>query len=413
MVSARALGLALAALALAACGRWELDLARREGDAGIDPDGGALDADAGRTGSLCAGLITDTAPHPMSALARPAVGVAMTDPEFRATIRRVTATTGTAIVPLQSGTSAWNADESWLVLYEAGVGHRLYEGRSYAFVRDLVVAPADIEQIYWDASDPDVFYFPADRSLYRYRVASDATELVRTFGDCTVDVVATSSGGMSWDSREIGLACGDRAFFYDPSNDTLGPAATTSVGAPLAAASGVGGLLGATVVGRDLVARRVLDLASITENGSLGLATDGHDVLYTVAYGPGPAGSPVGTLVAFDLSDGSSRLIIGEGTGYPYPGDTTQISATARARPGWVAVSSVGDVTGREVLGSEILLADTSPGGVVCRVAHHRSSGAGWAQPNVVLSPSGTRALFASDWGGGAVDTYVVELPLR
>ena len=35
-----------------------------------------------------------------------------------------------------------------------------------------------------------------------------------------------------------------------------------------------------------------------------------------------------------------------------------------------------------------------------------------WAEPHTVPSPSGTRALFASDWGGGAsVDTYVIELP--
>jgi hypothetical protein len=50
----------------------------------------------------------------------------------------------------------------------------------------------------------------------------------------------------------------------------------------------------------------------------------------------------------------------------------------------------------------------------VCRVAHHRSQERqdyGGA-PHVTGSPSGTRALFASDWGDGpSVDTYVVELP--
>jgi hypothetical protein len=82
-----------------------------------------------------------------------------------------------------------------------------------------------------------------------------------------------------------------------------------------------------------------------------------------------------------------------------------------------VAVSVVGNVNGQTTLNSELLLADTNPGGKVCRVAHHRSWGkAGprdyWAEPHVVVSPSGTRLLFGSDWGGGAtVDAYVVELP--
>ena len=66
----------------------------------------------------------------------------------------------------------------------------------------------------------------------------------------------------------------------------------------------------------------------------------------------------------------------------------------------------------------------------VFRVAHHRSTGNWssapqsnyWAQPNVTLSPSGTRILVQSDWGDGnprapvvnpdaPVDTYVIELP--
>ncbi|MCY1006945.1 hypothetical protein OV079_15550 [Nannocystis pusilla] len=35
-----------------------------------------------------------------------------------------------------------------------------------------------------------------------------------------------------------------------------------------------------------------------------------------------------------------------------------------------------------------------------------------WAAPTAVPSPSGTRILFGSDWGGGeTVDAYVVELP--
>ena len=77
----------------------------------------------------------------------------------------------------------------------------------------------------------------------------------------------------------------------------------------------------------------------------------------------------------------------------------------------------MGDVAGQGVLDQELVLADTAPGGKVCRVAHHRSHGKDgpkgyWAEPHAVPSPSGPRILFGSDWGGGAsVDAYVVELP--
>ncbi len=71
---------------------------------------------------------------------------------------------------------------------------------------------------------------------------------------------------------------------------------------------------------------------------------------------------------------------------------------------------------GQDVLDNELLLADTNTG-EVCRIAHHRSHGGNgpqgyWAEPHASISPSGTRVLFGSDWGGGeTVDTYVIELP--
>ncbi|HBA34039.1 MAG TPA: hypothetical protein DCZ12_07900 [Gammaproteobacteria bacterium] len=94
------------------------------------------------------------------------------------------------------------------------------------------------------------------------------------------------------------------------------------------------------------------------------------------------------------------------------------MSALALKRPGWVAVSMVGKGKGDRLLDNELLLVNANPGEEeVCRIGHHRSMGREgprkyWAEPHVVISPTATRVLFASDWGGGeSVDTYVVELP--
>ena len=165
---------------------------------------------------------------------------------------------------------------------------------------------------------------------------------------------------------------------------------------------------------------RTVPLGDPSSHSSLGLSgTTGHDVLSSVVFDPPPGGSEaadVGTLVSFDLQTGARKVVVGLATGYPYPPSTTHVSALAHRRPGWVGVSVVGDPAGRRVLEQELLLANVDTG-KVCRVGHHHSfakEGAWgyWAEPHVVISPTGTRLLFGSDWGNGAaVDTYVVELP--
>ena len=142
------------------------------------------------------------------------------------------------------------------------------------------------------------------------------------------------------------------------------------------------------------------------------------DALYE-ACDEGPGGNDdIGALVTWDLTNATSSVIIGPDTGYPYP-PTSHISAMAWEQPGWVFVSTLGDTSGAGLLDLEMLIADTNTG-TVCRIGRHRSWGKEnthleepyWAEAHMVPSPSGTRAVFASDWGNGTtVDTYVVELP--
>ena len=100
----------------------------------------------------------------MTALAKPALGKTAVDAEFGTTLRRITAVAGSganaAIVPMYTTISAWNADESLLILYDVGGGgHQLYDGKSYQLLHPLDINPADVEQVYWDTSDPDLLYY--------------------------------------------------------------------------------------------------------------------------------------------------------------------------------------------------------------------------------------------------------------
>jgi hypothetical protein len=388
---------------------------------------------------LCAGLVRDLDPHPMSPLAAPAVGESVIDPEFGTRIRRLTAVStsegeNAVIKPVYSTVQAWNADESRLVLWHRGKGHELYDGRTYRFIRPLnLLSPTDLEQVLWDPIDPDVLYYPSNYNavpnLMRYRVSTNTSVVAKHFEFCPTGdwgrLLSLGSDPMylSWGrgSLLIGLSCGETKFLYDIRSDRV--LGRTRVSTRITAQPGASGQVAWFFDGRvyDTSFRPLRTLAvDPSSHSSLGLSgTTGHDTLNTVVFDPPPGGSAsadVGTLVSFDLQTGARKVVVGFATGYPYPPSGTHISAVAHKRSGWVAVSAVGNPRGQGVLDQELLLANVDTG-TVCRVGHHRSFAREgrwdyWAEPHVVISPTATRLLFGSDWGNGpAVDTYVVELP--
>jgi len=382
---------------------------------------------------LCAGLVQDKLPRPMTALAKPAVGVAVTDAEFGTQIRRITAASGSgaAIVPMYTTISAWNADESLLILYSVGGGgHQLYNGKTYQFVRALDdINPADVEQVYWDTANPDILYYVDNQTFIRYHVSAKTTDKLHNFGNICGSASVTNGTDpmfMSWDSHRLGLTCGSLMFIYDSSTDSV--LGTTNVnGTPPAqvAPSGTLAYLEAgsgEVLDANLTLQRSLGLQVPDNHASLGQLANGHDTWNGAVYDDGndDANSNVGILVTWDLTNGTGGAVIGPKTGWPYPPDG-HISAMAYRQPGWVFVSTIPNesagLQGQTLLAMENLIANTNTG-TVCRVGRHRSWGKNnqlikyWAEPHTVPSPSGTRAAFASDWGGGTTaDTYILELP--
>ncbi len=388
---------------------------------------------SGNTANLCDGLITDKIDHPMTALAKPATGTTVIDPQFGTSIRRISsAETSAVIKPMYSTIQAWNADETYLILYHtrgSNNGHHLYNGKTYQYIRKLNITPPDLEQVFWHTLDPDILMYidnSGTPSLIAYKISNNTKTTLTVFNNCST--VSSGSDPMytSWDSDVIGLLCqqstGRQYFNYRISNNTESPRQVANgTAAPQSSASGnlffYPGSNSANILDFSGTLQRTLDLGNPFDHASLGMLADGTDMYYGVDFG-GAANCKPGALVAHNLSNGNCNVIIGQATGYPFPPSATHISAISHKNPGWVAVSIVGNVDGQTVLNNEILLANTNPpGGTVCRVAHHRTWGkAGpqgyWAEPHVVISPSATRLLFGSDWGGGdSVDAYVIELP--
>ena len=310
----------------------------------------------------------------MTTLAKPAIGATVIDAEFGTTIRRITAVAGSganaAIVPMYTTISAWNADESLLILYSVagGVGHQLYDGKTYKLLRSLDINPADIEQVYWDTSDPDILYYVDDQEFIRYHVNAGTQDKLHSFsGLCGSDSVSNGDDPMftSWDSHRLGLYCGNQMFIYDISTDSvLGPRPVSGTPPAQVAPTGTLAYLEAgsgQVLDANLNLVRSLGLQVPDNHASLGQLANGHDTWNGAVYDDGndDTKSNVGILVTWDMTDGTGGAVIGPKTGWPYPPDG-HISAMAYKRPGWILCrpcqTTVRGFRGRPCLGWRISL---------------------------------------------------------
>lgn len=352
------------------------------------------------TANLCEGLVRDKNPRSQSALAKPERGKSYVDPAFGTTIRRITDAkaqfSASVAKPVYSTIPAWNADESYLILYVtqgSNTGHHLFDGRTYEHIRRLDIDPADIEHFYWSSTDPDVIYYPSGRNLIEYHVSTGQKKTLYT-APSPIDFGDDPMYG-SWDNRVYALESGSTGYILTlPS--TTSPSMSNAW--PHVGPSGTRAVMGDGVYDVATWQRLRTMRLDLVEHAALTRNAAGEDLWAAVQFG-----RYEGTLITENLHTGEVRSIIGTENGWRYPGTDTHISGHAFQRPGWVAVSSVG--------WGEILLANVDDG-TVCRIGHHRSpSGDYWAEPHVNISPSGTRVLFGSDWGGGVVDTYVIELP--
>lgn len=173
------------------------------------------------------------------------------------------------------------------------------------------------------------------------------------------------------------------------------------------------------------------------EHAAIGRMPNGHDAIFSPRYDPAPNGCDAdsdagqGALVAHDVEAGTCRVMVGLSNGWGYPLSGVHLSSVSRQNPGWVTMTTIGNrnmsylTNGRAapVLFSEISLTYANPDNpTTCRIAHTRTMGksakkgdsyrgAYFGEPHAVMSPSGSRVLFNSDWyDSGSVDTYAVNL---
>ncbi len=409
---------------------------------------------------LCEGLITDQEPRRVKAVKRPPFSQRYRDPAFGTTVIRITNSQPDEVYkPVYSTIQAWNADESLMLLYKKKGkenAHILLDGFTYEPIKALDIGPADLEEVFWSHSDPDILFYaskqyPTYGDFIKLNVRTGEEVVLRNFEDVCGKNNTPSAGGdpmmHSMNDDLFGFRCdtGDNwtMMSYEVSTDTL---LTQPLGegtpyenwsAPLPLPDADGFWLQGKILEKDLkTVRTEFDMYKHHEHADYGYAWDGREVYYAVAFDASKEGcggdvyGGVGHLIEHDMKTGECRPVINEKDGWPYTTRGTHISARATRKPGWVAMSSIGygkydlfkSQRKASPLFSEVYLVDTNPKSErVCRVAQHRSYAKDaqngdfhpyFGEPHATISPSGTRILFSSDWyDSGSVDAYVVELP--
>ncbi len=376
-------------------------------------------------------IANDLEAHPMQDIARPEYLKTIVDPSFGTIIRRISnAGDGGVIKPMYSTIQAWNADETRMILYDQTNGvHQLLDGMTYEFIRNLDdVRPDDVEQLFWDFNDADILYYldASTDDFIKYSISSLTKEILVNLKDISGCDGSISMGNdvqmMSWDSDVIGFRCDNSTTYsYRFSTRELTPFNLDDVNYAAVMPAPSGTLFYHNVSSYDANGNFVARLnKSKPEHSCLGQMTDGTDTDYSVSFDGGPNGGCQGNIIAFDLNTGNCTPVISESLGYAYPKTGTHISAVAHKNPGWIAASMIGfQGDGQALLDQELVIARVAPGSVdVYRIGHHRADEDQfdyWGEPHAVISPTGTRVLFGSDWSGSedgkSVESYVVELP--
>jgi len=414
--------------------------------------------------NLCAGFDGSKLRRSIPRLDKPSYLEPYHDPTFGAKVTRITNSAhGEVNKPAYSTMQAWNADESLMILYRTGVegtGHYLHDGHTYERIGQLDIFPSDIEDVFWSYEDPNSFYYISrDQDKKGYFLRANAVTgkeilVLDTNKVCSAGTQATAGDDVqmhSHDDDTFGFSCavsGDRslAFTFKQSTgevsklDAGGSSGIDSDIAPMVAPSGNRHLIPPVLLSENLTDTNFeIDYAQ-SEHSSTGKAWNGEDAFFSTIFNGSPRGCDdekwrgVSLLTEFNLEQRTCRTILSQSDGWPPTRSGTHISATGYKKPGWVAISSIGnkdlhylrvdtlqDKTA-PVFFSEIVLVNTHPEEpAVCRLAQHRSNGKSarnggydpyFSEPHATLSPSGTRILFGSDWyDSGSVDAYVLELP--
>ncbi len=367
--------------------------------------------------------VSGTQEVPEEDVARPDLGESVVDPTFGTTIQSVGESSSVAsFMPLQVR-PAWNADGSRLLMYRSDSGFSIVDAETLVEGSALPINPADIEQVYWHPANPDLLYFVdnADSTavqLKSFNVETSSAATVYTYDGCT-RVSGFDSIRISAERLNLGQLCmtDDGPFMVTvnlvtgaalrvPAGDFGAPQPTPSSGRYVARTAD-----GRVAVLDDQLRPTGVEFAIGDDAVAVIETAQGKELLVTTIFSGDD--NVIGSVVAFDLADGSPTVVVGPSSGYPYPPAVGGL-ATSVANDGRVVLATEWDPEQSSLTGEIIVIDFDQPSPVVTRVVHHRSTAqnaddSAWSRPYPSLHPRETVVAFASDWGGETASPFIVS----
>ncbi len=400
----------------------------------------------GISGTAGAQWVTNHDPVFQPAFSKPSVGATLAEPKFGTTMRRLTDARGSgiaSILPQYSKRQAWNADQSYLLLFTGDGTARLYDGTTYTFLKTLDELGG--EDVFWHPTNPSIIYYSAENVLYSYDVGTETSTAIHTFDGYTW-ANTRGEGNMSRDGRYdafVGQVYDTDTHFKDILvYDLLLDSIVSKIALPTVlsdfdwvsisplgnyvvvdyATMDTGRYQGIEIYDRNL--NFIWQKGLGAGHSDLAVDADGNEVLI-MAYYDGDLNS--GIVKKFRLSDGVTTSLLELS-----PDFDLHISCRNESRREWCFISTF-DAEGRLTDDSvswlpfedEIFALKMDGSGDVQRIAHHhskrfspstpdRDNSNYWAEPHATVSRDGMRIIFGSNWredidSDSSVDAYVVD----
>lgn len=379
------------------------------------------------------GLLSDTGKHTPPGASNPALHSAYVDATFGTTIHRVTANSQISGVSrvrhYYSKQNPFNADGSYAMFVASNGTYWVYDAATFEPILNASEYPhvsSSEPEIQWHPTNPDQFYYLEGTEFSRFEISSITTTVLHDFADEGFSSVAGRlEGNMDKSGRYYAMigesGSNSHAFVYDVQNDQLSQR-----------------------ININDIEDEGIDWISISQNGNF-VVIMGHDYSYVYDHNMNYKGRlPEGSYGHADLcslangrevmvydgadhvvaSDGDRWInmayldtVTGDGGGTVDPlikigwSTTPHVSCRNTEFPGWALISTQGN--GSNNYDKEIFWAKLDGSGEVRRVAHHysnRESGGYFAEQHAVTNKHGTKIIFASNYGSGAISSYLIDL---
>jgi hypothetical protein len=341
-------------------------------------------------------------------LGRPAYLASVRDPILGTRTTRVTSVAG--VRQSYSRLSAWNSDGSRILLSFSYPG-RMLDGRTYADLGPF----SQVNQAIWSNTDAEKLYGSRSNALYSQNATTEIVTKLQTFNDYATIDIGAGEGGISDDDRYIALiattsAGAKRLMTYDlvekivvgdvAAAANINNAQISRKGNYVVVVNDTDGTVegrGVERYSRDLASR--INLTAFGRHGDNGLDAAG-DEIYVANNAP--------DVVAFNLATGAPTRLLSGTTAFEYG----HVSGRNIRRPGWIYLSVYDNAITAGRAGRDQVIALKTDGSGTVEVfafSQHADTADYAMQPHAVPAPDGRRVLFASEWNGASVFTYVAE----